>query len=416
MDIKLLKKIFFDFFIIDKIDYGKCKILTIAHDTDRGYIVDGKYYSPLVDTIEDKLAENNLKCISIARIISSIKGDLSYANVQSPDGRFARALLVKRIKGFLFKNKYAYSNLEEKIWTDILVNTGAQKVIGIMPSRELCVACKKRGVWVADIQHGVIAHNHPWYGKKFRSIDPIEQLPNGFLVWDEGSAEVLRNWVDPSKVEVKVIGNRWLERFKNPNPADSIVNKSIEIFDKFISNKQNGRKVILISLSWGQVGLENGIMPETLINIIKKTSDKFMWLLRLHPNQLKGFATNESEQFFKLYNEKLLGFAEWEIPSYSPLPSVLKYIDLHIAWNSSVVMEAAQFGVRSAALDPRLRGEFINDYYDFYKRNGYIDFIENDEEILINWIHNNISYKMDDNDFENENIEYRKFISFLIEN
>ncbi len=409
MDYKLIKKIFFDLFKVDKIDYGKTKVLTVAHDNDRGFFYHGKYYSQLIDSVEDDLKQRGIECISIARIISTVKGDIAYGNVFSPEGSFARALVMKRIKGFIFKKGYPYSTMEEKIWGKILDRTGAEKVIAILPSRELCNACHKRKIWVADMQHGVIAENHPWYGKKYRSSDPPHYLPNAFLVWDEGSAQVLNSYCKEKNIDVIPIGNRWVARFIQPVYSDKMVKELIESNNLPSSNKKN----ILISLSWGCEGIENGIIPESLISIIEKTSEKYSWLLRLHPNQLKGFATHESKKFFTIFEKRLKKYAIWDIPTKMPLPTLLQNIDIHISWNSSVAIEAAQMGIKSALIDPRLRRKLSGDYYNFYHKNGMIDFIEDDETVIREWINKHITSSKQRENYDSFNNTYLQLLDFI---
>ena len=304
--------------------------------------------------------------------------------------------------------------MEEKIWADILENTQARKVIAILPSRELCVVCRSRNIWIADVQHGVIAHKHPWYGAALRSKDPIKFLPNSFLLWDQGSADVITTWADPLNVDVKIIGNRWLARFILQNKDDKLVATTNSEFKKYLNKEKDPRPIILVTLSWSQEGVANGIIADSIINIIQKTHSKYRWLLRLHSNQITGFASNEFKQFLAIYKNELDTFCEWEIPTKTALPAVLLNTDLHITWHSSVVMEAAQYGIRSATLDPRLLAEFSNDYFEYHKKLGYIDFIVNEELIIEKWIEENIAVKMGMQNFDIENKNYEALLKFLV--
>ncbi|WP_418637372.1 hypothetical protein [Winogradskyella sp.] len=413
MDYKIIKKIFFDLFKIDKIDYPESHVLTVAHDNDRSFFYKGKYYSPLMDTIEDDLyIKTGNKCVSIARIISTIKGDISYGEVYSPEGRFARALLLKRIKQ-LFSKDYSYSKMEEKIWEDILLATKAKKVLAIMPSRELCTICRKLNIWVADVQHGVIANEHPWYGVGYRGEEPKEYLPNSFLVWDKGSLEVL-NWTTKKDSEVSIIGNRWLRRFLINDKQDLLVKESFEKMHQEIKI-DSSKKNILVSLSWGCVGIENSIISESLIKIIQQTKEKYNWLLRLHPNQLKGFATHESEIFFKIYKDSLSKCSVWEFPTYNALPVVLSITDVHISWNTSVSIEAAQLGIKTCLLDPGLRNGRIEDYYTYYHHKGLIDYIEDTELSISQWIEENIKNNKNSEDYGVFDENYKNLIEYLHE-
>lgn len=432
MDYSILRKIIRDCFRIDRINYEQTKVLTVAHDNDRSLLYNGKYYSPLIDTMEDDLAKRGIQCISIARIISRIKGSLSHGKVRSPEGRFARALVIKRFIGLISKGKYPYSYMEEAAWGDILDVTKARRVFGIQPSRELCVACHKRGIWVADVQHGVIAERHPWYGAKFRAHDPLEYLPDAFLVWDYGSERVIKKWAHPRGIATKVIGNRWVARFMRQSTDDELVKN---LFGKFNCEAEGfgARKRILVSLSWGESNIPNGFICEGLEAVIKKTAHQYAWLIRLHPNQVKGFAEHEASNFMRYFNSVLKGSAEWELATKYPLPVVLQNVDLHISWWSSVCIEAAQFGVKSALLNPRLRevdpirdsyeyaapsltaSVHISDYYQYYREKGMIDFVGENECTIESWIQKNAAGSLEPESYDEFDQEYHRLLSFLAE-
>ena len=410
MDRAIVRKILFDCMKIDRVRYPASPIVSIAHDNDRSLLHNGKHYSPLIDTMEDDLAGLGIHCLSVARIISAIKGDLAYGNVVSPEGRFARALVQKRLSALLNRGRYPYSSMEERAWGSVLDRTGARKVFGILPSRELCVACHKRGVWVADVQHGVIADTHPWYGEAFRSVDPPSQVPDAFLCWDPGSAEVIGKWAHAKGSVTRTIGNRWLARFVAPTADDSLVR---ELTAKFARpSPADGRKTILLALSWGEVDIPNRFVADGLEAAIKKTAQRFRWLIRLHPNQLKGFATDEGPQFFDYFEKQLKGCAEWEFATHAPLPLVLREVDLHVSWWSSVCIEAAQMGIRSALLSPRLRDENV-DYYTYYRNAGLIDLIDEAEPSIVDWIERNLDSKRTPETFLSFDAEYRDVLTFL---
>ncbi len=412
-DYRVVRKVLRDCFRIDAPGCEKAEILTLAHDNDRHLLYRGRYYSPLIDTIEDDLRQRGVSCVSVARIVSNIKGDVAYGNVISPEGGFARALIAKRLKGLIVRDRYPYSHMEEAVWGRILDATGARKVIGVLPSRELCVACRKRGAWVGDVQHGVIAETHPWYGERFRGNDPVEQLPHAFHLWDQGSREVVEKWAAPKGVATRVIGNRWVARFMRNAPGDEMVNDLVERYSRALSSAV-GKKTILVALSWGEFNIPNGYVPDGLEAVIRKTADRYHWLIRLHPNQIKGFATHEFAPFLKYFNENLRGYAQWEVPTRYPLPLVLQGVDLHVSWMSSECIEAAQMGIRSALLNPRLRdpGQ-IGDYYEYYRRVGMIDLVVETEDSISGWIDRNMGSRTVPESYHAFDQEYAKLLTSL---
>lgn len=415
MDLKIIRKIIRDSIRIDRVSYAKSPVLTVAHDNDRSLERHGRYYSPLMDTIEDDLAARGMRCQSVARIISTIKGDRAYGNVVSPEGGFARALLSKRVKGVLQRGRYPYSGAEERVWGDILDATGARKVLAILPSRELCTACHARGVWVADVQHGVIADSHPWYGYEFRKDDPVAWVPDAFLCWDQGSADVIEKWSGAKGSHVLLYGSRWVSRFLNPRADDALVEELLAA-NRAQIDALGDKPTIVVSFSWGVYNIPNGLMVDSLADAIRATSDRYNWLLRLHPNQLIGFAKDESENFFSYFDKRLRGHATWEWATRTALPIVLSASDVHLSWNSSVAMEAAQMGIRTAMLDPDLRGEtFREDYYRYYHESGMISYIPEDQASIEHWLEANVGSKGRPESFDLYDANYAQLLDFLLD-
>lgn len=414
MDFSIVAKIAGDCLRIDRVDYPQANILTIAHDNDRSLrLPDGRWYSPLIDTMEDDLRARDTPCVSAARIISRIKGDLAYGRVYSPDGAFARALVTKRLASALRLTPTPYSGLEEKTWGRILDQTGARKVFGIQPSRELCAACHERGVWVADVQHGVISQSHPWYGARFRGNEPREWLPDAFLSWDEGSRLVTDEWASAKGIESTAIGNRWIARFMHPAADDALVQ---QMFADYRGKGVNptGKPQILVAFSWGEVNIPNGFMSDALLRVIRATADRYHWAVRLHPNQLNGFATDEGRRFNDFFRQNLDGLVEWEVATRSPLPLIMSQTDLAVCWNSSVALEAALMGRRSALLDPRLRApDQMGDYYEYHRATGMISFIEDDAGIIESWVDENLDLGADAASFDPFDRAYARVLNFL---
>lgn len=414
MDPSVLRKIARDCVRIDRIDYPSTNILSVAHDPDRSLLHDGRFYSPQIDTIEDDLRARGIECVSIARVTSRIKGDSAYGRVYSPEGDFARALVSKRLRAALNRSsRYTYSHREEKVWADILDRTGARKVFGIQPSRELCVAARRRGVWVADVQHGVISDSHPWYGERFRGHEPAEYAPHAFLCWSEASAQTIGRWAHAHRVETIVTGNRWVARFLPSRNPDPLARQLLEGYQQCAINPA-GKPSILVAMSWGETNLPNGFIADALCEVIRATTARFHWLIRLHPNQLNGFATHEVRRFKEFFRRTLEGHVEWEAASRAALPVVLRNTDLHICWNSSVCIEAAQFGVRTAMLDPRLRSASqLADYHADLRHSGMATLVNSEPSELLAWIEANVGHRSPPADFSEYDAAYARVLDGL---
>ena len=186
-------------------------------------------------------------------------------------------------------------------------------------------------------------------------------------------------------------------------------------YEQEVVNGDN-RKTILVSLSWQEDNIPNSFLVDGLENVIRKTAHVYRWLIRVHPNQVKGFATDEGPKFVRYFGRKLLGYAEWEHATRAPLPVVLKNIDLHISWQSSVCIEAAQMGVKSALLNPSLRSPALRgDYYTYYRQTGMVELIPEKEDDITSWVQRNIDSKRSPESFDEVNRCYRQLIDFLSE-
>jgi hypothetical protein len=410
MDYALLRKMLVDFLRVDSPPPRRVPVLTVAGDNSRSVLYRGKRYSPLVDTLGDDLAARNVACLSVARIISAIRGAASHGEVYAPDGAFTRALLQKRLVGLTARGRYPYSRWEEEVWGRILDATGARKVVGIQPSRELCVACHKRGVWVSDLQHGVIADLHPWYGSGFRAHEPKEYLPHAFLCWDRGSENVIGKWAHERDIRTHVVGHPWLTRFALRGDDDPLVRELSERHESALRSI-DGRKTILLSLSWGESNIPNGFVAEGVEKAIRASAREWRWLIRLHPNQLSGFAKQEGVRFADYFRARLKGFAEWEPSTHSPLPVLLRHVDLHVTWSSSVCIEASQMGIKSALLNPRLR--MSDPYFGLYQESGMVELVSETEDEILKWIRSNSESRKAPSYFDEAEAEYRRIVDFL---
>jgi hypothetical protein len=293
-------------------------------------------------------------------------------------------MIFKRVKAlFLPKEKYPFSWMEVKVWEQIINQTSPKAVVAILPSRELCYVCRQRGIWVCDIQHGVIANEHYWYGSQFRENDPKEWLPNAFLVWDVGAYDVINPWAKKKRVETIIVGNPWVDRFRKGYANDNVVEYLREYYK--VSNKT--KKTILLTLSWGGHGLENRFIHKSLEKFIKDTADKYSWRIRLHPNQVRGFASDEGREFLKYFRENFNNIdVEWKVTTEMPLPLLLSITDLHVTWLSSVCMEAAYFGIPSLVLSPKLKaGGQFESYYEYLVTLGYVEKLNPEYELLNSW-------------------------------
>ena len=390
-------------------------VLTVANDTDRGFYFDGIYYSPIMDSLEYSMRLEGIKVACIARILSSVRKPFSYSDVYAFDGSFMRSLAEKKMRR-LIGDKRPYSLWEERRWKKILDVCGAKKVIGIQPSRELCSACHKKGVWVADIQHGVIADGPvPYYDSRMRVKEPRHWAPDAILCWDSGSARVINEW---SKAGIKTtaieIGNPWHNRINFALEQDDLVKKICSSFG--IEKINLKRPSILVTLQYDRRELPNGLISDELLKVIRATSQQYSWKIRLHPNQLKGIAADEGRKFKRLFESDLHEHVEWEWATKAPLPIVMQGVVLHLTWSSSSGIEAALMGVPTGFLDPQRReGGNLNGCVGV-NFNETFSLVENNADEIDKWIKFKLTMKHSAVNRSEQHRNYKKLIKWIASN
>jgi len=255
-----------------------------------------------------------------------------------------------------------------RLWQRIFEKVRPRCVIGNMPDPALCWAGKIAGVPIYDLQHGIISDQHAHYGIRY-PLFPASDLPNGYLCWDEVSAATLKKWAPQKGIDVRVIGNPWFLRFLFPKPGDRLVQEALKQ-GKLLNND---KPTILVSLTWGMRKywpdqVPNGVIDDALENTILQTATTYNWFLRLHPIQVTG----REKPMVDDYLDRTFGqlpSVDWRMCSAMPLPALLNHAVLHIAFDSSTVIEAGWMGIRTALLNKELFPGGNRDGYYIHERN-----------------------------------------------
>jgi len=74
----------------------------------------------------------------------------------------------------------------------------------------------------------------------------------------------------------------------------------------------------------------------------------------------------------------------WQFATESPLPLVLRYVDLHITLQSAVTIEASWFGISTALLHTRV--DLSYKYFKELVDKGTANIIKADQTEIGNWI------------------------------
>ena len=381
--IKLILKLIFIF----KIDYinkiPSADILLICHDDNRGFEFNGKKYSHLIDSINERLIAEGLLTITIASPFSHFDGDSAFGNVWTINGLIARASLVRKISKLCHGMKKNKKDEVVDAWFKILRQIKPKRILGIQPSRELCIAAKKLGIWVADVQHGILADDG-YYGLKNRIHYDDPGWPDALLAWNEEST----NWINRESNGMVVgltVGNPWHLRFVYPRECDSLLNQL-----KHSLLSLSFKRPILVTLTWGMAeygGYPEIGIPQALIDVIQNNNLPYYWWIRIHPVQLNS---SNSEQTINILSElfKNCPKVSWEECTKQPLPLVLSYATLHITMMSATTIEAEWYGVKTALLyeDENLLRTFLGSQIS----RGFAQVVPPERGAIIDWIESNL--------------------------
>lgn len=362
----------------------KADILAVRHDGDCGQLIDGKYYSPMIDSLLDEV--RGVVVLAVASPYSYRDKDVSYAGALNFNGAFARERLINGLRQKLGrKTDAAYV----ETWRGIVRIVRPKYVIGIQPHAALCRACHEQGALVFDMQHGYIGPKHPGYGEEFQLGRDRREMVDGILCWDEESAASIRGWTSRKGIEVRVIGNPWINKFLTRRDGDTV----IRFFDnqRTAERRDSERRRILVSLQWGlddpaivpdRELFDNEFMPIELEKAIGNTRGKYDWILRPHPVQYLN-----PEVIARLTTNVQVRFgSNVRVSENEPLPFVLSDVDLHITYSSGVVIEAAHFGVPSALLDPQIVGGLLDGYYASQIGKGIATLLPCQASAIQDWI------------------------------
>ena len=356
----------------------KCDVLLFCHDVGRGVTLNNKAYSPLIDSVQDKLKIEGYSCQTIAHPFSKLIGNLAYGDPVAINRSYLKALVL---------NKILKSNNIVKYYDDLFKAANPRIIISVGCNDEFCLAARNLNIYHFELLHGIGYTPMPWdWDKKEK-----ENLPQGILSLDAVSTNTF-NELKLKGLDVYQINHPFLSRFNLKN--------NIELPEEWILNDidQKYTKTILITLQWGYAPsideldihkgiLNNGLFFEEIESIIKETKDSIFWRFRFHPVQYR-----QQKKYKKLFNIvdnfiKEFKNCEWKESTFLPLPSILGTCDGHITMSSMSSYEAAYLGVRTLALCPTLQkgGIYENMFEDLVKK-GYLVKEKPNKVKICNWI------------------------------
>lgn len=328
-----------------------CDFLLLAHNNDRALTINGKSYSQLIHSIRYYLEKKGFICSGISTAFDIKNYKHNYYEDKTINIMFLWNIIKAKFKSLVLRKNYSELKIngEVKLWDKILEKARPKVVIAIQPYDSLCIACHRLQIPIYDFQHGAITESGPNYGRELYLKKELNRIPTGYLCWDKESADMLNQWCTQRNIRVEVLGHPWLHRFNTIDDSDLLI-KNISQGKPFTSDK----KTILVTLQWGLDDIypeffdKGHIIHPVLLDIINKLNSDVMWLIRLHPVQMKSKQILQNiKRLFKHHHSVDI---DWS--SNQPLPVILSLCHGHITWDSYVVAEAAKCNIKSYVLNP----------------------------------------------------------------
>lgn len=372
---------------------SNCEKLIFVHDDNYGLTVDSKKYCQ----IADPLARDIRACGFEVQIVRYPGSQLLSKHLKNKSFNINIIFAVFYALGFFLTRDKKQAKLIS--WYLLFKGFGCNVAYAFMPSHFFCRAAKLAGVYVYDLQHGVITPSDPYYQLCFDSSRGSDATPDAILFLYRTSYDFWKNQRLP--IEIDHIGSPYLADLPS-FPVSANNDQCFHSFSILFTQQAD------FGLSWGVEGNCDGQwytcgLPASIVSVLFSFKYPVRLVIRLHP--LSQVPISEVMAIFR------------DIPSWHkvkvvssrdvPLLTHLAEASLHITNHSAVVFEAAEYGVPSVVLSQSTE---IKDQFGHLSMQGLVDFSSNRQGCLLQslrphvWAH---ASSPKNTDFLRRSLEYR---------
>jgi hypothetical protein len=219
-----------------------------------------------------------------------------------------------------------------------------------------------------DFQHGLQGPIHFAYSSWQKAPHHgYEMFPQYLWTWGKSDAQNIRNScyrvISPDKVITG--GFPWLNMWGNEINLPHHFSKYIELAKSLCNDKS---RAILVTFQ----GNDPYSDLRLLFQAIKESPPDWQWLLRLHPSHMKDY--KKIKLLCQNVDHQNINIKE---ASTLPLYALLKTIDIHITWWSTIALECIPFGIRTIILHKNGR-----DAFSYYLEKNNMVYASKKDEII----------------------------------
>ncbi len=188
----------------------------------------------------------------------------------------------------------------------------------------LISAADELGILTVDLQHGIQVGWNPLYNNHDELPDTgYQAYPDYFAVWGKKEYNNILKTFKSSKHKPICMGNPWLEKIEE---------FLIPLSDHLAENIKQFNTIILIIMQ------NQTKIPKLFLEIIEKTNDDTLWIIRHHPKGEKYKARDFSNRKNILLDDEIDKILFNEL---------FKYVDIAISEGSTLALEASHYGVHN---------------------------------------------------------------------
>ncbi len=290
------------------------------------------------------------------------------------------------LTGKIFRTLIDHAMFTREYYLDLLKRLSPKVIClyGFHYQAPLISAADELGILTVDLQHGLQVGWNPLYNNYDElPLSGYPSLPDYFAVWGKKEYDNILQTFKSDKHKPIYMGSPWLKKidaFSKPLP-DHLINHISQFKTRILIIMQNQMSI-----------------PELFLNIIKKSSDDILWIIRHHP---KG-ERYQSKDFSKTKN--ILVDDEIDNVLFNEL---FKYTDIAISEGSALAIEASFFGVQNI-----ITSKMGAENYKYEIDNDIFYYLDDDQEF--NNILKKIKSRPKNDSYGFKDIEPQEFLKSLL--